>query len=836
MLRRIAILVVLASVAVAAPGPTAQNRAGARAAPVPLPAPVGAPQPPRPNPFSDAWLAANHGKYDNIWTAEYESRLQQAAGSAVPGLFGGLRPAYGPDVRQSNPAFNTEQNEFQIDINPTNSQYAIGTSNDYMTAGVGIYRTSDGGQTWTAADASVYGVPAACCDPGVAYAYDGAVYAIILNTSPFVTYIIRSTDNGATWRAPTNVQTNDRPNIVVDNGVNSPRRGIVYLTYTDENASNRIKGYKSTDTGLTWSSSFFVGDVISSTGFEQGSQPRVASDGTLYVGYQQYNNINVGCAAGVQNVVARSTDGGATFTYTVLPVIQGGACVSSQNGRGIFCYTSGGAAFRSRSSPILGVKPSDPLRVYMIYSGGDLEPTGTYSCGGGIGNHSDILFRSSTDGGATFTAAQKINADPDGANKDQYYPWLAVTPNGTLWVGWHDRREDPNDFLHRWYQASSTDEGATWNESPVADVPSLPYNFIGDYAGLAATDSLVLPMWWDSRSKPAGDPYTDPGGPPPTATPTVTGTPPTATQTRTPTNTATPSPSPSNTATVVPPTSTTVAPTATATASNTPTPPTNTPLPLSPTATKTNTAVPPSGTPLPPSATPPVTNTPSPSATPCPLTFTDVHATDYFYTPVLYLACHGVVSGYSNGDGTFSFRPYNNTTRAQMVKIVVLGYGKAIVTPAGGNHTFADVLPSNPFFAVVETAGADNIVSGYNCGGPNEPCDSAHRPYFRPYANVTRGQLSKIDVVAAGWALRNPVIGSFEDVLPGTAFYQFVEAAYCQGVISGYSCGGPGEPCDGTNRPYFRQYNQATRGQIAKIVYLSVTGPASCGPAASVAP
>src|SRR5579859_1651980 len=266
MLRRIAILVVLASVAVAAPGPTAQNRAGARAAPVPLPAPVGAPQPPRPNPFSDAWLAANHGKYDNIWTAEYESRLQQAAGSAVPGLFGGLRPAYGPDVRQSNPAFNTEQNEFQIDINPTNSQYAIGTSNDYMTAGVGIYRTSDGGQTWTAADASVYGVPAACCDPGVAYAYDGAVYAIILNTSPFVTYIIRSTDNGATWRAPTNVQTNDRPNIVVDNGVNSPRRGIVYLTYTDENASNRIKGYKSTDTGLTWSSSFFVGDVISSTG------------------------------------------------------------------------------------------------------------------------------------------------------------------------------------------------------------------------------------------------------------------------------------------------------------------------------------------------------------------------------------------------------------------------------------------------------------------------------------------------------------------------------------------------------------------------------------------
>ncbi|HMA38008.1 MAG TPA: S-layer homology domain-containing protein, partial [Chloroflexia bacterium] len=264
-------------------------------------------------------------------------------------------------------------------------------------------------------------------------------------------------------------------------------------------------------------------------------------------------------------------------------------------------------------------------------------------------------------------------------------------------------------------------------------------------------------------------------------------------------------------------------------------PPTNTPPPA---ATSTATAPPPPTTTPPTNTATPAasatrtaapTNTVGPSATPCPLSFTDVHATDYFYTPVLYLACHGVISGYANGDGTFSFRPYNNTTRSQMVKIVVLGFAKPIVTPAGGNYTFADVPPSNPFFSVVETAAAATIVSGYNCGGPNEPCDSANRPYFRPYANVTRGQLSKIDVVAAGWSLRNPPLGSFTDVLPGTAFYEFVETAYCHGVISGYTCGGVGEPCDSTNRPYFRQYNQATRGQIAKIVDLSITGSSSCG-------
>jgi len=48
------------------------------------------------------------------------------------------------------------------------------------------------------------------------------------------------------------------------------------------------------------------------------------------------------------------------------------------------------------------------------------------------------------------------------------------------------------------------------------------------------------------------------------------------------------------------------------------------------------------------------------------------------------------------------------------------------------------------------------------------------------------------------------------------------------GVLGGYACGGPGEPCHGSNRPYFRQYNNAVRGQIAKIVYGALTGPPAC--------
>jgi hypothetical protein len=76
-----------------------------------------APQVRRQNPYPDAWLAVNHGKYDNIWTAEYETRLQQAIPSPGALLGGLLNPLYGPDVRMSNGnVLGSGQNEFQIDV------------------------------------------------------------------------------------------------------------------------------------------------------------------------------------------------------------------------------------------------------------------------------------------------------------------------------------------------------------------------------------------------------------------------------------------------------------------------------------------------------------------------------------------------------------------------------------------------------------------------------------------------------------------------------------------------------------------------------------------------
>jgi hypothetical protein len=200
-----------------------------------------------------------------------------------------------------------------------------------------------------------------------------------------------------------------------------------------------------------------------------------------------------------------------------------------------------------------------------------------------------------------------------------------------------------------------------------------------------------------------------------------------------------------------------------------------------PTSTRTAT---PTGTPA----------TATPTVTPCPISFSDVHTTDYFYQPVRYLFCKGAISGYSDN----TFRPFNNTTRGQLSKIVVLAEGWAIDTH-GGPH-FTDVPTSNPFYTYIETAYNHAIISGYS--------DNT----FRWGNNVTRGQLSKIVVSAEGWA---PDLGGaphFTDVAPGSAFYQYVETAYNHGIISGYA--------DNT----FRPNANATRGQISKIVYLAVTG------------
>jgi hypothetical protein len=461
--------------------------------------------PPR---YSQGWLALNHTRYDTPITAAYEDAVRYGS-KTLPGSSG---KALAPDIvnrRMSNPSFAGNQNEFQIDINPRDHAFAIGASNDGRTSGTGYYRTSDGGRTWFAAD--MPGIGSSCCDPGIAYSAGGIAFFVNLDTSPAVAHVLGSLDNGVTWHLRADVPVEDRENIVVDNGPTSPFRNRVYLTWTDfapfpQSSPDEIRLNYSDDFGATWSAPVNVSNVVApGDAYPQSSQPRVANDGTVYVGFQYYPD---GTNNSAVNLIAKSTNGGVSFQPAKLinggPNLQGGLDISG-DARGYFAANASCLTFRHRSFPIIGVDPANSQIVYATWAGGNLETP--YSCGSLTGVHSDVLFSRSTDGGTTWSAPLKVNDDPSG--KDQYYPWMDVAPNGTIWVGWHDRRDDPSNFKHAWYMDQSTDGGLTFGpDHRVADFLSQPSSFIGDYAGLAAEDGLVLPMWWDSRDTASGDPYT----------------------------------------------------------------------------------------------------------------------------------------------------------------------------------------------------------------------------------------------------------------------------------------------------------------------------------------
>jgi hypothetical protein len=247
----------------------------------------------------------------------------------------------------------------------------------------------------------------------------------------------------------------------------------------------------------------------------------------------------------------------------------------------------------------------------------------------------------------------------------------------------------------------------------------------------------------------------------------------------------------------------TVLPSATSTASASPTPSAT----FSPTARPSA-----SSTPGAPTRTPPP-STPAPTLTACAILFTDVNQNNPFYGFIRCLACRQIISGYADG----TFRWANNITRGQLAKILAGTAGLTDPVPAT-QQSFADVPAGQPFWLWIERLAEARAISGYTCGGPGEPCDPANRPYFRPAAAATRGQIAKISATAAG--LTDPVPSTqrtFADVPPGNPFWLWIEQLAGRGVISGYTCGGPGEPCDPANRPYFRWGVATTRGQLTKI-------------------
>ncbi len=246
------------------------------------------------------------------------------------------------------------------------------------------------------------------------------------------------------------------------------------------------------------------------------------------------------------------------------------------------------------------------------------------------------------------------------------------------------------------------------------------------------------------------------------------------------------------------------------------------PTPVPPTVTSTPTRT--------PTITPTPTRTLSPTITPTHAPhigqFEDVPPGSTFYTFVECMGTRGIIGGYPcGGPGEPCYvppKPYfrtnNNVTRGQVSKMVASAAGWSDPVPSS-QQTFADVLPGSTFWVYIEQLAGRGAVGGYPCGGPFEPCVApTNRPYFRPNNNLTRGQLAKIVSEAAQYT-ETPTFQLFEDVLPTNTFYLWIQRVGSRGIVAGYPCGGPGEPCNPPrNLPYYRPANNVTRGQTAKIV------------------
>jgi hypothetical protein len=232
------------------------------------------------------------------------------------------------------------------------------------------------------------------------------------------------------------------------------RGDTVYIVWDDNRFGNvtyqndRVFFSKSTDAGSTWS----VNKMISQdTADYPCGIPKMCLDGSgnIYVTYWgRDNNDN-----NADIYFVKSTDGGGTFTPPV--IVNDSAEVHHQQWPAISVDSSGQYVYV----------------VWQDWRNVQYEP--------------DIYFSRSTDGGAVFLPAVRVNDDLDTAN--QWQPVIACDNTGqNIYIAWMDQR----DTLHGWdvYFSRSTDYGQTFE----ANYP------INDTATTAISDQFWPSIYWNS--------------------------------------------------------------------------------------------------------------------------------------------------------------------------------------------------------------------------------------------------------------------------------------------------------------------------------------------------
>ena len=373
--------------------------------------------------------------------------------------------------RLSRDPFTDEDGQHQTQVEP--SSFALGSTIvtafqagrmvDGGASGIGFATSKDGGAHWrsgylpslTTVSSPAGDAPSAS-DPVVAWdAQHGTwLIATVAESEIRVRTLVSRSRDGLTWSAPVVAaadpsEDDDKEWVTCDNGSLSPFRGHCYLSYLDVRSST-IRTRISTNGGLTWSAPV---ESVPSTdlGFENGSQPVVQPDGTLVIVYElAAGGEHYADPAANQIQAVRSTDGGRTFSAPVTV-----ARLQAEDVRGIRAPTLPGAAadaggtiyvvwgdcrFRedcsdddmvvARSRDGLAWTPAervplvDPASDQQVFVPGlavDPRATGRLavvaytqpeSCSSETCHGIYAVFASSRNGGRTWTAPRRLNAEP----------------------------------------------------------------------------------------------------------------------------------------------------------------------------------------------------------------------------------------------------------------------------------------------------------------------------------------------------------------------------------------------------------------------------------------
>ncbi len=431
-------------------------------------------------------------------------------------------------------------NETAIVADPRDPLHLVGGSNDTQVVGggakttMGYYTTFNGGVTWLNGQVPNGGF-GQTSDASVAFDTQGNVFygavAFDLGLGGLAfggaIQVSRSTDGGRTFGGPVEVERStsdgiveDKPYLTVDTNVHSLFKDSIYITWTrfhfdslDNYLESPIFFSASRDGGQTWTAPkeisgrnpqvcTFSGTPLPFDGRckeNQFSSPVVDPDGTIFVAFENEQAVNDGQFRD-QYLVVKSTDGGATWSAPVRAsdILHDG--VSDYPINIVGRQTLSNSQFRVNSAGNLAVDPisGDLVVVWSDNRNGTAASTNT-----------DIFLVRSTDGSATWSPPITVSSAPN----DQFYPWAAFAPDGTLNVSYFDRRYDPENSKYGITLTRQAPHKHTFSHTQVTTGLSDPNHarwfsgatggktiFLGDYNGLTiSSDGVAHPMWTDMR-------------------------------------------------------------------------------------------------------------------------------------------------------------------------------------------------------------------------------------------------------------------------------------------------------------------------------------------------